>query len=73
MRILPPLRGVVTMGANPGLSPGANFGQALRANSGNDFVGELISQETSVVSLKDVESFCRPCGTLSWSLRGSRG
>jgi len=49
MRILPPLRGVVTMGANPGLSPGANFGQALRANSGNDFVSELISQETSLL------------------------
>ena len=50
MRILPPLRGVVTMGANPGLSPGANFGQALRANSGNDLVGELICQETSGVN-----------------------
>jgi len=47
MRILPPLRGVIAMGANPGLPPGANFGQALRANTGNDFVSELISQETS--------------------------
>ena len=47
MRILPPLRGVIAMGANPGLSPGANFGQALRANIGNDSVSELISQETS--------------------------
>jgi len=40
----PPGRG--RDGANPGLSPGANFGQALRANSGNDFVSELISHET---------------------------
>jgi hypothetical protein len=31
-RFLPPLRGVDPLGANRGLTPPANFGQALQAN-----------------------------------------
>jgi hypothetical protein len=37
------------MGANPGLTPGTNFGLALRANIAADFVSESIFQETRAV------------------------
>jgi hypothetical protein len=61
MKILPPLRGLIAMGANPGLTPGANFGQgspahqpppfpssssAPRAKIAADFASESIFQET---------------------------
>jgi hypothetical protein len=47
MKSLPPLLGVIAMGAPPGLTPGANFGLSLRDNVACDFASELIIQETS--------------------------
>ena len=63
LKILPPLRGVPVAARDRGLSPPANFGQALRANSAHDLVSVLISRDTSVMAPNHMGKFCRPCGT----------